>query len=74
MDQAELGKRVGLGRNTISALENGKNVSAESLFLVLQHLDLIDSLQAVIDSELDGLTSNLSRKSRKQEQELDNDF
>ncbi|MBC3766381.1 helix-turn-helix transcriptional regulator [Neptunicella marina] len=74
MDQQELGQRVGVGRNTISSMENGKSVSAESLFLVLEHLDLIDDIQEVIDQQLSNTTIKLSRKSRKSISELDNDF
>lgn len=74
MDQQELGLRVGVGRNTISSMENGKSVSAESLFLVLEHLDLIDDIQEVIDQQLSNTTIKLSRKSRKPISELDNDF
>ncbi|MDN4504022.1 helix-turn-helix transcriptional regulator [Alteromonadaceae bacterium BrNp21-10] len=74
MDQKELATRVGIGRNTVSSIENGKSVSAESLFLVLEHLDLIDDIQDIIDQQLANTTSKLSRKSRKQIEELDNDF
>lgn len=74
MDQKELATRVGIGRNTVSSIENGKSVSAGSLFLVLEHLDLIDDIQDIIDQQLANTTSKLSRKSRKQIEELDNDF
>ncbi|WP_416305634.1 helix-turn-helix domain-containing protein [Neptunicella sp. SCSIO 80796] len=74
MDQQELGLRVGVGRNTISSMENGKSVSAESLFLILEHLNLIDDIQEVIDQQLSNTTIKLSRKSRKPISELDNDF
>ncbi|WP_299074229.1 helix-turn-helix domain-containing protein [uncultured Paraglaciecola sp.] len=74
MDQAELGTRVGVGRNTISSIENGKSVNAQSLFLVLEHLDIIDDLQAAIEQQQNNTTSKLSRKSRKPVAELDNDF
>lgn len=73
MDQKELAIRVGVGRNTISSMENGKSVNAESLFLVLEHLNLIDQFQLVIDQQLNN-TSKLSRKSRSPISELDNDF
>ena len=74
MDQKELGTRVGIGRNTVSSIENGKSVNTGSLFLVLEHLDLIDDLQDAIDLQLNNTTSKLSRKSRKPLEELDNDF
>lgn len=74
MDQAELGTRVGVGRNTISSIENGKSVNAQSLFLVLEHLGIIDDLQTIIEQQLNNTTSKLSRKSRKPIVELDNDF
>ena len=74
MDQTELGQRVGVGRNTISSIENGKAVNAETLFNVLEHLGVTEDLQAVIEKKLEEQNSTLSRKSRKEEQELDNDF
>ncbi|WP_044838080.1 helix-turn-helix domain-containing protein [Thalassomonas viridans] len=74
MDQTELGQRVGVGRNTISSIENGKAVNAETLFNVLEHLGVTEDLQAVIEKKLKEQNSTLSRKSRKEEQELDNDF
>lgn len=73
MDQKELAIRVGIGRNTVSSMENGKSVNAESLFLVLEHLNLIDAIQQVIDQQLNN-TRKLSRKSRSPISELDNDF
>ena len=74
MDQTELGLRVGVGRNTISAIENGKAVNAETLFKVLEQLDLIDDFQLVIDEKLEGQTQHFSRKTRKVQPLLDNDF
>lgn len=77
MDQQELATRVGLGRNTISAIENGKTVSSESLFQVLDQLDLIDDLQELIDNKLDRIGHKRSRKSRAEQpksQVLNNDF
>lgn len=74
MDQTELGQRVGVGRNTISSIENGKGVNAETLFKVLEYLDITQDIQAVIDQKLQEQNNRLSRKSRKIEQELDNDF
>lgn len=74
MDQQELATRVGLGRNTISAIENGKGVNAESLLRVLEHLQLIDDIQALVEDKLDQTSVKLRRKSRKSYQELNNDF
>lgn len=74
MDQTELGQRVGVGRNTISSIENGKAVNAETLFNVLEHLGVIEDFQAVAEQKLSEQNSTLSRKSRKDAQELDNDF
>ena len=34
IDQNELGTLAGLGRNTVSSIEKGKSVKAQSLFLV----------------------------------------
>ncbi len=74
MDQTELGQRVGVGRNTISSIENGKPVNAETIFNVLEHFGVIDDVQLVIEQKLEEQQSTLSRKSRKDELELDNDF
>ena len=74
MDQTELGQRVGVGRNTISSIENGKAVNAETLFNVLEHLGVIEDFQEIIELRLAQQTTALSRKSRKDVQELVNDF
>ena len=74
MDQTELGQRVGVGRNTISSIENGKPVNAETLFNVLEHLGVIEDLQFTVEQKLDAQNNWLSRKSRKEYRELDNDF
>ncbi len=74
MDQKELGLRVGIGRNTVSAIENGKSVNSESLALVLAHLNIADDIQELIDTKLKESERNLVRKSRLPHQELDNDF
>lgn len=74
MDQKELGQRVGVGRNTISSIENGKAVNAETLFRVLEHLGLLDDLNFVVEQKLDEQTNPLKRKTRKATEELDNDF
>ena len=52
MDQTELGQRVGVGRNTISSIENGKAVNAETLFNVLEHLGVIEDFQADIPHQI----------------------
>jgi len=74
MDQQELGARVGLGRNTISSIENGKAVSSESLFAVLAHLGLLEDIQYGVDQSLKRFEGALQRKARKLPKELDNDF
>ncbi|WP_232373476.1 helix-turn-helix domain-containing protein [Alteromonas sp. RKMC-009] len=73
MDQQELAVRCGVGRNTISNIENGRNVSVSSLLMVLEQLELIDDFQVVIDEKLNENNAALVRKSRKYT-ELDNDF
>ena len=74
MDQTELGLRVGLGRNTISAIENGKGVNSHSLFKVLEFLGLIDDFQILVDTQLKQTSNKALRKTRQSEQVLDNDF
>jgi transcriptional regulator with XRE-family HTH domain len=74
MDQQELGARVGVGRNTISSIENGRAVSSESLFSVLAHLGLLEDIQYSVDQTLKHFEGALKRKARKLPEELDNDF
>lgn len=74
MDQEELGLRTGVGRNTISAIENGRGANAKLLFSVMDRLDLIDDFQALVDDKLSGTSNKLVRKSRKEIEILSNDF
>ena len=74
MDQEELGLRTGVGRNTISAIENGRGANAKLLFAVMEQLDLIDDFQALVDEKLSATSSKLVRKSRKEVESLSNDF
>ncbi|BBO27297.1 hypothetical protein AltI4_16850 [Alteromonas sp. I4] len=74
MDQTELGLRVGVGRNTISSIENGKPVNSETLFKVLEHFGLLDDLHALIEQQYITQNNSLARKSRKGIPELDNNF
>ena len=74
MDQKELATRVGVSRNTISAIENGKGTNSESLFRALEHLDLLQDFRLLIDAKLAENTSQLQRKARKPVEELSNDF
>ena len=73
MDQQELAARSGVGRNTVSNIENGKSVSVQSLFLVLEQLELIDDFQLFMDEKNSQNELKLKRKSRKYK-ELDNEF
>ena len=74
MDQEELGLRTGVGRNTISAIENGRSDNAKLLFAVMEQLDLIDDFQALVDEKLSATSNKLVRKSRKEVESLSNDF
>ena len=74
MDQTELGKRVGVSRSTISAIERGVGVNSSALFDVLSFLELSDVLQIAIDESLELVDGNGSRKARKKREELSNDF
>mgnify|MGYP003626320438 CR=1 FL=1 len=74
MDQEELGLRTGVGRNTISAIENGRGANAKLLFAVMEQLDLIDDFQALVDEKLSATSNKLVRKSRKEVESLSNDF
>jgi transcriptional regulator with XRE-family HTH domain len=73
MGQQELAVRSGVGRNTVSNIENGKSVSGLSLLLVLEQLELIDEFQVFVDEKISEHDTKLRRKSRKY-QELDNEF
>lgn len=77
MDQSELALRVGLSRNTISAIENGKSVNSEALFAVLAQLNLLAPIMAAVEQQLSPLASQgtlKQRKQRKAKPELSNDF
>jgi len=75
MDQDELAQRVGLGRSTISSIENGKGCKLDSLCLVLDYLGLLDDFQVVVDEHLSVNASIRQRKARRaQNSELNNDF
>lgn len=74
MAQTELALRTGLSRNTISAIENGKSVNSEALFLVLAHLQLLHLFEAPIALQLSLNDSQQQRKARKPKAELSNDF
>lgn len=74
MDQEELGKRVGLSRSTISAIERGKGVNSKALFDVLAFLGLSDELLAVIEKRQSLEGEQRFRKARKTHEELSNDF
>ncbi len=72
--QAELADRIGVSRNPITALEQGKAVSTSTLFDALVLLDLSDSLLENLNAQLDAKPEYGQRKRRLQEPELDNDF
>lgn len=74
MDQTELATRVGVGRNTISAIENGKPVNSQALFDVLDHLGLLEPMINMAENQLATLSGRHLRKQRKPQQELSNDF
>ncbi|WP_218309692.1 helix-turn-helix domain-containing protein [Alteromonas antoniana] len=74
MDQTELAERTGLSRSTISAMENGRPVNVKAVVSVLEHLDLLDDFQALVDDKLAEKSRLLLRKSRQGNVELDNDF
>ncbi|UAA38773.1 helix-turn-helix domain-containing protein [Paraneptunicella aestuarii] len=74
MDQEELGKRVGLSRSTISAIERGKGVNSKALLDVLVFLGLSGELLAVIEKRQSLEGEQRFRKVRKTHEELSNDF
>ncbi|MBU1619854.1 MAG: helix-turn-helix domain-containing protein [Gammaproteobacteria bacterium] len=77
MDQSELALRVGLSRNTISAIENGKPVNSEALFAVLAQLNLLQPITDTVEKQLAQFANQPQKKQRKQRKaktELSNDF
>ncbi len=74
MDQTELGKRVGVSRTTISAIERGVGVNAKALFDVLAFLELTDVIRIAINQQLQIEDKGPLRKLRKPLVELSNDF
>jgi len=65
MDQEALGKSTGMGRNTISAIENGLGANARHLFAVMEQLGLIDDLPTLVNEKLSATNNSLVRKSCK---------
>ena len=74
MDQTELGKRVGVSRTTISAIERGIGVNSKALFNVIAFLGLADLIQQAVNEQSESLEVNRSRKSRKTREALSDDF
>lgn len=77
MDQSELAVRVGLSRNTISAIENGKAVNSEALFAVLAQLNLLQPITDAVEQQLAQFNNQPQKKQRKQRKakpELSNEF
>ncbi len=48
MTQAELAKEAGIGKRTLERLENGDTVQLTNFFRVLEQLDLLDRLIALL--------------------------
>jgi len=74
MAQADFAQRVGCGVATLSRLENGQPVSAETLFTALELLGLLDDYIAVADEQSARLATAPVRKKRKPEDDFSNDF
>ncbi len=74
MDQHELALRTGASKNTISRLELGKGVNVDTLFSVMDHLDLLDPLLDTVEQHYELVKNNPQRSSSKVEKELPNDF
>lgn len=55
MTQAELAARAGIGVNTVSNLEAGRNVAFESLVRVVMVLGRLSELEALFMPKLDSL-------------------
>ena len=74
MDQIELALRSGVSKNTISRMENGNSVNSESLFAVLERLDLLDPIIEAVEEQHSLVKKNPQRNRGKVEKELSNDF
>ncbi len=74
MDQSELALRTGTSKNTISRLERGNGVNSDTLFTVLNQLDILDPLLEVIEQQQALVKRNPLRKGTKGAEELPNDF
>lgn len=68
MTQSELAKRAGIGVNTLSNLESGKNTSFENIIRVAMILGRTDELESLFKPKLESLDdlrryeSTLTRK------------
>ncbi len=52
LSQEELADKLGMSRLTIQNLESGKNPTVDTVLKVLQHFDLLDSLDKYFETEI----------------------
>lgn len=52
LSQEELADKLGMSRLTIQNLESGKNPTVDTVLKVLQHFDLLDSLDKHFETEI----------------------
>ncbi len=74
MDQEELALRAGTSKNTVSRLERGKGINSDTLFAILNQLEILDSVIEAIEKEYELVSDNPQRKSSQLDRDLPNDF
>ncbi len=55
LSQQELAERLAVARLTIAKLENGDNVTVDTLFKVLQHFEELNSVNAFVTDKINNL-------------------
>lgn len=73
MDQREFATRIGCSQKTLSRIEQGVPVNAETLFTALALVGQLEDFVALADAKVRA-TSHLPARKRGASAELDNDF
>ena len=70
MSQAEVAARSGVGVNTVSNLEAGRNVSVENLVRIAMVLGRLHELQALFQPQLNSVNDILRYESQSKRQRI----
>ncbi len=70
MSQAEVAARAGVGVNTVSNLEAGRNVSVENLVRIAMVLGRLNELQELFQPQLNSVKDILRYESQSKRQRI----